>query len=73
MSSEQKNVLVTFQIIRKKWDKTVPAAILQQMLAWATKSDPSITNQTIYDPEVGDRVAVKLWDAATKGDKTAFG
>ena len=43
------------------------------MLVWATKSDPSITNQTVYDPEVWDRIGVRLWGAATEGDKTAFG
>jgi len=60
-----------FKLLLKK--KMGPTAILQQMLGWGTESDPSITNQTIYDPEVWDWIGVRLWDAATKGDKTAFG
>jgi len=37
-----------------------PTAILQQVLVWATKSDPLITNQTICDPEVWVRIGVRL-------------
>ena len=69
MTSEQKNVLVTFQIILKKWG---PLPFCSKCLYGLPRVTPSITNQTIYDPEVWDRIAVRLWGAATKGDNTAF-
>lgn len=51
----------------------MPSSTLQQMLVWATKSDPSITNERVYDPEVWNQIRVRLQDAATNSDKTAFG
>jgi len=70
MTSGQKNVLVAFQIVLKKWG---PLPFCSKCLHGLPRVTPSITNQTIYDPEVWDRIGVRLWDAATKGDKTAFG
>lgn len=43
------------------------------MLVWATMNDPSVTNQTVYDPETWDQIGVKLWDSATKNDKVVAG
>lgn len=65
MALETKNILGTFQLIlkKKKQGKTVPSAALQQMLVWATMNDPSIMNQTVYDPETWDQIGVKLWDS----------
>jgi len=60
MTSEQKNVLVTFQSILKRRGASVSSPDLQQMLTWATRKDPSITNQTVHDPETWKGIEVKL-------------
>ena len=52
---------------------SVSSPNLQQMLAWATRKDPSITSQTVYNQETWEGIGVKLWDASTKGDKMASG
>lgn len=73
MTSEKKNVLVTFQSICKRWGASVSSPNLQEMFAWATRKDPSSTSQTVYDPETQEGIRVKLQNTSTKGDKLASG
>lgn len=60
MTSEQKNVRVTFQSILKRWGASVFSSDLQQMLTWATRKYPSITIQTVHNPETWKGIEVKL-------------
>lgn len=73
LTKEQKNVLEVFCKILKEHGKKMDNEELQRILIWASKNDPSINSHNINDPEIWDKVGVRLWDCATRNDKIVAG
>ncbi|RMC04235.1 hypothetical protein DUI87_19054 [Hirundo rustica rustica] len=70
MSAQEREVFELMTKLLQQHGKYLPSHNLKALLRWTAAKLPGVTESTIFMIVLWDKVEVKLWDCATKGNKT---
>ncbi|KAL2308226.1 hypothetical protein Nmel_001232 [Mimus melanotis] len=71
MSAQERDVFELITKLLGQHGKSLPSDDLKIILKWTAVKLPRVTTSTIFTTDLWDKVGIKLWHCAMKGDKVA--